>query len=350
MTLTAAEEAAPTQPNRARGLKARASGLFSIVIAIALALTPVTAVLVLGWFMRIMRRETALTLVRHETPGKKRSAALEDFARIGELAGMQRFPGWWHGLMETLLAGTRATAALAIATLPFGALLLLAWWAGWENSFNKGYEQAWVGPLLALAGVLVAVFVLTHLPMALAHHAAVRRIGAIWDVQLIRRLISRVRWRYLLFTLFMVVASAPVYLAQAVPTFIESVFPHLATAGPEEIKRFAGRWHLSFTVYLVLVLLILRRWSARLYARAFMAEAGQAGAYARLVHGEVGSPAGAEVPKPPRRWPGLLTNLMTAALWFGFIAALFTAQFANHAWWNWVNSPISGLPWVFRPY
>ncbi|MEM1198565.1 MAG: hypothetical protein AAGI06_04575 [Pseudomonadota bacterium] len=348
MTLAASDEAVPLERNRARGLKARASGLLSIVIAIALALTPVTAVLVLGWFMRIMRRETAVALLRYGAPGKKRSAALEDLKVSEELAGMQRFPGWWQGLMETFRAGVKATAALAIATLPFGALLLLAWWAGWENSFNKGYEQAWVGPSLALAGALLAVLVLMHLPMALAHHAAERRVGAIWDMRFIRRLIARVRWRYLVFTIFMVLASAPVYLAQIVPTFIEGVFPHLATATPEEIKSFAGRWHLSFTVYLVLVLLILRRWSARLYARALLAEGGEGGAFARLVRSELGLGT-AEAPTSLRRWPGLIANLLLALLWFSFIAALFVAQFANHAWWNWVNSPIVGLPWIFRP-
>ena len=343
MTLSASEEAVPLQPNRARGLKARASGLLSILIAIALALTPITALLVLGWFMRIMRRETALALLRLGTPGKKRAMALDELALSPELAELQRFPGWWRGLLETVRSGLRACLALAIATLPFGALLLLAWWAGWENSFNKGYEQAWVGPTLALAGTLLAVFVLMHLPMALAHHAAERRVGAIWELRQIRHLIAHVRWRYLVFTVVLVLASAPIYLAQIVPTFIEGVFPHLATAGPEEMKSFAGRWHLSFTVYLVLALLILRRWSARLYARALMATGGEGSAYAHLVRGDA-------VTKPPRRWPGLITNLLTAGLWAGFVAALFVAQFANHAWWNWVNSPIVGLPWIFRPY
>ena len=349
MTLSAADDGLALEPNRARGLKARLSGLISILIAMGLALTPVTAVLVLGWFMRIMRREAAIALCRYGTAGKKRAAVLQSFAASSELAPLQRFPGWWRGLMETLKAGIKATAALALATLPFGALLLLAWWAGWENSFNKGYEQAWVGPLLALTGALVAVVVLMHLPMALAHHAAERRVGAIWDLRVIRRLIARVRWRYLVFTAFLVLASAPVYLAQIVPTFIEGVFPDLATAGPEEIKSFAGRWHLSFTVYLVMVLLILRRWSARLYARALVASEGEGSRFVHLVFGELGL-AVAESPGRLSHWAGLFTNILTAGLWFAFIAALFVAQFANHAWWNWVNSPLIGLPWIFRPY
>ncbi len=349
MTLSATGDAARDHPNQARGLGARLNGLISIVISIGLALTPVTAVLVLGWFMRIMRRETAIALYRYGVPEKSRSVAVARLAASPELAPLQRFPGWWKGIAETLRAGIKAVAALAIATLPFGALLLLSWWAGWENSFNKGYEQAWVGPVVALFGAALAVFILVHLPMALAHHAAERRIGAIWELRTIRRLIARVRWRYLFFTLCLVLASAPLYLAQIVPTFIEGVFPDLATADAEELRAFGFKWHLSFSIYLVLALLILRRWGARLYARAVVADGGQGGGFTDLVRAELGVPQ-IGMQKPVARWPGILTTLLTAAAWFGFIAALYVAQFANHAWWNWVSFPTVGLPWIFRPF
>lgn len=349
MTLSAAESAERAQPNRARGLGARLSGLISIVISIVLVLTPFTAVLVLGWFMRIMRRETAIALYRYGAGEKSRTQALSRLAASEELGPLQRFPGWWRGIAETLRAGLKATMALAIATLPFGALLLLSWWAGWENSFNKGYEQAWVGPLVALLGAVVAVFVLVHLPMALAHHAAERRIGAIWELRVIRQLIARVRWRYLIFTLCLVLASGPLYLAQIVPTFIEGVFPDLATADADEVKAFAFKWHLSFSIYLVLVVLLLRRWGARLYGRAVVANGGQGGGFANLMRQELGVPE-LRNQAPGRRWPGVVTTLLTAAAWFGFIAALYVAQFANHAWWNWVNFPMVSLPWIFRPF
>ena len=80
MTLSATGDAARDHPNQARGLGARLNGLISIVISIGLALTPVTAVLVLGWFMRIMRRETAIALYRYGVPEKSRSEL--QFARL----------------------------------------------------------------------------------------------------------------------------------------------------------------------------------------------------------------------------------------------------------------------------
>lgn len=349
MTLSTADDGLAEHANRARGLKARFLALVSIVLAILLSLTPFTAVFVLGWLLRIMRRETAIALCRQSGPDKTRKGAIARLASSPNLAHLHRFPGWWTGLMETLRSGIKGTIALAIATLPFGALLLLAWWAGWENSFNKGYEQAWVGPLVALAGAMLAVFVLVHLPMALAHHAAEQRVGAIWELRNIRRLIAAVRWRYMLLAICTVLASAPVFLCQIIPTFIEGVFPELAGADREELNAFAFRWHLSFSVYLVLVLLILRRWSARLYARANIVGEQQSGDLVQQVFTdlELAPPAASQT---PGRWGGALPSLVMFASWFGVIAALFVAQFANHAWWNWVNLPVVGLPWIFRPF
>ncbi len=346
MTVSAVETA-PMAFNPARGIRARLSGLISILIAVTLALTPFSAVLVLGWIMRIMRREIVIALCRQGAQRVKRKNAIAHIASVPAVAGMSRFPGWWRGLGETFRAGAKATVAVAIAVLPFGALQLLSWWAGWENSFNKGYEQAWVGPTIALIGIFIAVFVLMHLPMALAHFAAEGRIGAIWEITHIRRLIARTRWRYLFLSLFTVSLSAPLYIGQIMPTFIEGVFPHLAAASPEQLKAFAFRWHAGFTIYLVLVLLVLRRWAARLYARAAVAD-GSSRVIAMLARD-----MNVKVPEParrPGRVAGTLSTLVTAAAWFAFVAALYVTQFANHAWWNWLNHPIIGLPWVFRPY
>jgi hypothetical protein len=51
-----------------------------------------------------------------------------------------------------------------------------------------------------------------------------------------------------------------------------------------------------------------------------------------------------------RGWAGAaISSVLLVAVWFGLIAQLYVAQFANHAWWNWINHPIIGLPWIFRP-
>lgn len=345
MTLSAADEAVTRPRNSARGVKARLSTLLSIVLAIVLSLTPITAIWVLGWLVRIMRRETAIALCRQGEDINSRKEAIEHLASLPEMAHLHSFPGWWTGLMDTFRSSLKAAFAIVFATLPFGALLLLAWWAGWENSFNKGYEQAWVGPLVALAGTALAVFVLMHLPMAFAHHAAEQRVGAIWELGRIRKLIAHVRWRYLLLTVGIVTASAPLFISQIIPTFIEGVFPELAGADEADVNAFAFQWHLSFSAYLVLALIVLRRWSSRLYARASFASGQLNGPLPVALN--ISKP---EVAKRPSRLGGVIPMSLIAASWFGVIAALFVSQFANHAWWNWVNLPIIGLPWIFRPF
>ncbi len=348
MSSVVADEATAVRRPKFRGIGARLRAVLSVLIAIVLALTPISAVLVLGWFMRVMRRETAIALSRYSAPQQSRSQALLELSSSAALSSHAPFPGWFRGVWLTFNSGLKGTFALAIATLPFGVLLLLSWWAGWENSFNKGYEQAWVGPLVALIGVILSVAILIHLPMALAHHASEGRIGAIWDLRRVRRLIARVRWRYTLLTLVTVSVAAPVYLAQIIPTFIENVFPHLASASAEELGAFAFQWHAAFTTYLIVVLLILRRWAARLYARAVLRN-GIAGGFAGTVLEALRVPS-PEASKRPGRMGAVITTVAMALAWFAAIAALFIAQFANHAWWNWVNIPLVSIPWVFRPY
>ena len=72
--------------------------------------------------------------------------------------------------------------------LPVGALWLLSWWGGWQNSFHKGYEQAWVGPVVGLLGIGLFLPVMTYVPLAQARQAATGSWRAFWDLSLIRRL------------------------------------------------------------------------------------------------------------------------------------------------------------------
>ncbi len=349
--MTSASSSVELAPRRSKasGLWYRLSVPVSVTVAIALALTPLTAILVLGWLMRMMRRETAIALCRHARGDIKRREAKDRLAAIERLAPLSRFPGWVRGFKDTIKSGLRATIALAVATLPYGAILLLAWWAGWENSFNKGYEQAWVGPLVSLFGLVLAVFVLIHLPMGLAHHAAEQRIGAIWELRVIRKLIRHVRWRYVILTLLSIGLAAPIFLAQILPTFIENIYPQLATATPEEVRRFTFLWQLGFTTYLVLTLVLLRRWAGRLYARAIVRQGDFPGAFSESVLEALVLPK-TEAQKAPGRLGGFVSALLLAAGWFAFVAVIYVAQFANHAWWNWLNLPTIALPWIYQPF
>jgi hypothetical protein len=335
-----------------RGIFRRLAAVLNVAIAVVLCLTPFTAIVVLGWIMRLMRREIVIEIGRHsQSNGNRdvsRQAAMARISVLPQLANTVRFPGWLKGFWDTVRSAFKGVIAVSLAILPFGTILLLSWWAGWENSFNKGYEQAWVGPVLALTGIALAIFTLVHLPMALAHHAAEQRVGAIWEIGLIRQLIGRVRWRYLMLTLATVVLSGPMFLVQILPTFIENIEPELSTASSAEIEAFVFRYYGAATVYLVLALFILRRWAARLYTRAALLHQSNKLQFIRQVSEQLDRAELAMRPAPGRIG-GVIAGALMFACWLAFLASLYVAQFANHGWWNWISFPLTGLPWIYRP-
>ena len=334
----------------------------SSAVAIVLSLNPLGALLVLGWLMRLMRRETAIASIR-ELRRVSRSQARALLASRPALATLAPWTGWLRasqpksswlgrwlgGLAETVKLGSISALALALATLPFTGLLLLSWWAGWENSFNKGYEQAWAGPALALLGILAALFVLQHLPMATAHLAAERRISAMLDLPTVRALIRAERWRNLSLALLTAIAALPVAGAQILPAFIETWRPGFAELPPEIVQAVATQWHVLPTIYLVLALIFLRRAQSRCYTRAALSLASARTSFCKDIAAQF-DPGGTG-PVSPKRGPfgGLVAGLLLTAIWAAFIAQLYVAQFANHAWWNWLNHPLIGLPWIYRP-
>lgn len=336
----------------------------SAVIAILLALNPITAILVLGWLVRLMQRETVIAIAR-ERCGTGRAGARKRVAASTQLAFFAPWTGWlrastsrkswagrnFAGLIETARAGLAASLALLLATLPFTALLVLSWWAGWENSFNKGYEQAWVGPLIALLGIAIGVFILMHLPMALAHFAAERRILAMFEFATIRALIRQQRWRCLWLAILAVIAALPIAAAQVLPVFIENWWPGFADMPPQVIEETARRWHFVPTVYLILALIFLRRAQARCYARGALTLPLERAPFCHSIARQIGTGGDRALKAQAKRgWIGaIIPILLLIVVWFAFIAQIYVAQFANHAWWNWINHPLIGLPWIFQP-
>ena len=369
--------AGPVKPVH-RGSRAwrAAANFVRLLIGILLCLTPVTAILVLGWLMRLMQRETALALVRLQ--GARRGRAVGHLHSDPALAHLADWPAWMlgraphagagrgsrrlqrliGGLWHNFVLGLAALGTLAAATLPFSVLWLLGWWAGWENSFNKGYEQAWVGPVTGLIGILLALAVLSYVPLALAHQAAEARAAAFFEVAAVRRLVRLVRWRHVLLAAATALAGLPLFAAKGLPVFIDNLRPGFADLPAETIREFAAKWHFAATAYLFLALVVLWRGAARLYARAACRAISRGDAtpgelaFARHVLQRMAAnePRPAALPhSTPGRLGALASTIALAGIWFFFIAQIFVGQFLNHAWWAWLNQPLFGLPWLPRP-
>ena len=351
-------------------------------IGALLLLTPLTALIVLGWLQRLTERKSAKYLSRHYGVREQRQLRIHDttsmsrhhwpglFVHDGfrltiddqslssgraEKRRMSFLSLWFGGLWDNLKAGVQSLIALAILTLPFGALWFLGWWSGWQNSFTKGYEQAFAGPTISLLGVILSLAALSYLPMALAHLSLERRIAAFFEFGKVIKLIHASAWRYISLSIAFVIASFPVFLATAAPVFIENIKPGFLDMPPQALDEFKDAYHFWMSVYILMALIILRSWTARIYAQSAV------NAYSideaewrdtRLIGfaSEEGLNLGAPSPRSrPRSRPGkiraIILTVLLPIIWFGLVAQTYVGQFMNYKWWNWLNHPLIQIPW-----
>ncbi len=295
-------------------------------------LTALGSILSLGWLMRHMRmvsfRAAGLPV---ERPGWV----------LGSM-GSGFFSRLLGGLSANIREGIMGAFSLAIASFPFGIIWLLSWWAGWENSFSKGYEQAFVGPILGLTGVAIFCFTMIWLPMALAHQAVENRAFSFFEWRMVRSAVRHTGWGSLALAFTTVFFALPIFASRGLIVFASNIVPGFDTISPEEAEALAGQILVAKSLYAFVALVILRGWAARLYANA-VARA--------LVGPDAGlwedSPLSNGVKGGRRAWK--LTHWMRGAIlpiiWFGLAAQIYVAQFLNHDWHLWLTHPMWLLPW-----
>ena len=332
MTTSAAigERADFEQVNRSHhSLLAPLASLARFAVGVVLCLTPVTAVLVLGWLMRLMQRMERHMRKRLQGAVRAHGPRLPHWITAETSTPATFFMRYLGSLVDNFRQGLAATATLAAGTLPFTLLWLFSWWGGWENSFNKGYEQAWVGRTIGLIGVAISLPLLVRLPMALAHQAAEGSMAAFFAFREVRKLIRLASWRYVGLCLLFLLAAFPLFVAKGGPVFVEQWSHGFADRNAAEIDAFRGSYRLWATAYLLAALLFLRRASARLHARAAHALATRDPSPSML------------------SWvPAVVRGCLLCAIWLAFSMQIFIAQFLNHQWLAWLNPPLVALPWL----
>ncbi len=325
--MSVAADPAPTG-----GVVARLAGaLKTLVVGTLFCLLAPTSLIVLGWLMRRMRFVALRTAgLPAERPGWV----------MGQGPGLSRLLG---GFGANIREGVMAAFSLALATAPFTVIWLLSWWAGWENSFSKGYEQAFVGPLLGLAGVAVFCALMIWLPLALAHQAVENRALALFEWRMVRSAVRHTAWGYLLFAAATVFFALPLFAGRGLVTFASGIIPGFDEMTLEEAATLAGTIDLALAAYVFVALVILRSWSARIYANAVArALDGPDAALWKL------SPLAGATKGGRRSWKltHWLRSLLLSLFWFGLAAQIFVGQFLNHDWHLWVTHPFLLLPWA----
>ena len=306
--------------------------LRDLAVGTLLCLSPLGAVLALGWLTRVMR---AAILRRWGMGATTPGWVLGDSGQGWAARGL-------GGLAANIRSGVISVLGIAIWTLPVTLAWLGAWWAGWENSFNKGYEQADVGPLIWLIATVVLLPILAHLPLALAHGAHEDRLGAMFELRRIRSLGVAAGWRLPALALISVLVALPFFGLRALPVFVEDLVPGFAAMEPAEQLQVAQALALA-SAFLAFCAGAYLRWRAAcLYAHA----APGAARHPRFFLLWEGHPA-SRAPAATRRGGGRarLWRLLACLIWAGLPVLVVFGQFMNYAWLLWLTHPVYALPW-----
>ncbi len=368
--------------------------VWKALVGIALCLTPLTAVLVVGWTSRAMQR-AVLQAWHAENGGDTDRVPYRAFAR-GTFATrrLAPWPNWFiaedlgqrmgdskaagGGVLRRLfvLAVSLLTAlwsnmrmgfltlfATWAATAPIMILWLLSWWGGWENSFNKGYEQAWVGPIVGLIATLMFIAFMTYVPLAQARLASAGTWRAFFDYKLIRTLVAGNPFAVLKLTIYFVFAGLVIAALRVAPLAAGNTMESIATWPEERLMALKFGYYVLCAAVAFALFVVLRLAAARIYARALLKAVRSGRLKAdRLSDTERDYLAALKLLEPvAKEGRGVMARaalstgrgmmrLAAAApaliLWFVFAAQIYIAQFFNHDWFAWVNHPLIQVPWM----
>jgi hypothetical protein len=311
--------------------------LLNSVIGTLLCTGPVTALIALGW---LTRRSGHAARDRFGAAAEAPGWLLGPREINGQPSG--RIARALGGLASNIRTGLMALAALLAWTLPFTLLWLGAWWAGWENSFNKGYEQAFVGPSIFLFGALLAAFIAPALPLMLSHLGAEDRLSAAFELRRLRSLIAQAGWRVPALTIVVALFALPFAGARGLITTATDWAPWIEDLTPDQVADLQGRIGLALAALAFVTVWITRTLATRIYTRAAPRAAG-------LKPGLWDGTQAAEAAEPGTPRSRLLTALwygtaMVVTLGLSFL--ILAGQFLDHAWWRWVFHPALTLPWA----
>ncbi len=305
---------------------------------VVLTLTPVTAVVLLGYLMRRLRFAAATELAG---AGRHAGTAIP---RPTLIFGGERRLG---GLRENILWGLRAAGTTLAITLPATGLMAVGWYAGWLNSFARGYEQAAFGPLTSFAGIALFVPLGAVLPLLQARHAMTSdwRIYLDWRGNRSLLLGSAgglvgVALGHLAALLVFTIANAGLTFAPQVPAFAGLAVSEAAAEG------FERRWMFAWAIPFTLLLLWARDRAGRVYARALMHASP---AHLHRAERDLCRTFGIEpvAASGTRRLLSTMALITTLALSAAWIALTYVGQFLNYRGaWGWLNPAPLLLPYV----
>lgn len=397
-TATEIERPRRRPPSRILGsLRRLLAVLLKLAIGILLCANPWTAVLVVGWSFRLMNRR----IVRGwfaKSPGPDSSRWDAASTAVGYGASQRVLPRWIvseavHGQLHrrtpsgnppgrfrilirlplaltlsfwsNLQWGVMAVFCTYVLTIPACGLWLGSWYDGWNTSFTKGYENAFVGAQTGIFAHVLFIAAMLYVPMAWGHLAASGRLSAFFQFDLISRLIWKRGWTMTFFAAAFAVATLPILaLRGAGPLALLASDPEKwAEASPGEIAQVGRLFQLGAGIYVFGAFVLLHVLIARIYRSALLDTLQQ---NPRLYHRLPDSIRATLfefglTPEMPRtsgpilraaRWSyrtvsNVAAIVVASILWFAVIAQIYVGQFINYIpWAGWLNQPLIHLPCI----
>ncbi len=352
-----------------------------------------TSVLAIGWSFRLAQRAAIKRWWKVSDAPEKAATFKEQCAESGLLREYRNYPNWFvradavhetraeFDLSDRLRDKFRAlrtggggslwqNAKLGVQGI-FNVLVLtivplicweFGWYSGWDNSFNKGYEQFSVGVTIVLIGVGLFLVAMLYLPMAQARQAVTGDWRSFYHFRTVWRLIQRRRLAcFVLAGLFSLV-SLPLTILRTIPLGVGNS-PEYASLTNTELLAWANTYYFYVSIAGFVGFALLRMVAARIYAGALL-EAFRMGelSVADLrgiegpVLGELGlvTQVGREkrhivieiarkAARPPWR---VAVTAGTLVVWFTFVGQNFVTEFLRfNVQRGFINQPLVQLPW-----
>ena len=245
-------------------------------------------------------------------------ASMHRYLGGGELGDTFRERVW-----QRVKLGVAGWLTISSLTLLPGILWAGAWWAGWDNSFNKGYEQASVGPLVGVAGVVLFLALMPYLQIAQARHAETLDWRCVYRFRENLRIWIGAPFAAALLPIAYGAVGFVLFLLFSLPAFLPHMAQHVDITEPQVAERIKA-WYAAGGLAFLGGLFMVKRLTAWVYKKA------------QLRAGQVS------------RWR-LLMYPIVALMWFAVVAEIFIGQFLNyHGNVGWLNQPLMQLPFVNR--
>ena len=365
-------------------------GLWKLVVGVAFTQLFLTSILVVGWTFRAAQRAVQKHWWRVSRADQ--DACFCNFAAGSAYhRGIGGWPNWilendraWmrahkvpgvlpklraypktllHSLWLNFKIGSQVLFNTCVFVMPGCALMLFAWYAGWLNSFNKGYEQAAIGPLTGIGGIILFIAAMYYVPMAQIRQASTGDWKSFYQFRIVWQIIRK-RWLacFGLGVLYSLLA-VPFMIIKTAPGFFGND-PRLAALSSADQLNFAQNYYFFTAFVLFAIYLVLRLAAAWIYASSLLA-CVQSGALPEdaLAENEWETLHRLDLltirPQPMRHrlvrtvaWCGtrvgrVAVGFALVVVWFTFIAQVFVSEFVlkTELGRGWLNQPLVQLPW-----